>query len=136
MNATMRVFPWERQPREGEWAYAAFLAYRDLGPWRTLEATRIHLGKKPGYLRTIEGWSGGHDWRGRAGDWDARLKAERDKVAVAEAEKWERRRLQALEDGWRTCQLLRARLDRILTAPPEPEAPALTPLGPAEEAQA
>ena len=32
MSARVEVLPWERQPREGEQAYAAFLAYRDLGP--------------------------------------------------------------------------------------------------------
>ena len=55
----------------------------------------------PGYLKPIERWSALRDWRGRAGAWDAHLQAERDRVAREEAEKWERRRLQALEDGWR-----------------------------------
>ena len=40
MGARAEGLPWERQPREGEEAYAAFLAYRDLGPGRTHEATR------------------------------------------------------------------------------------------------
>jgi hypothetical protein len=43
MGARAEGLPWERQPREGEEAYAAFLAYRDLGPWRTHEATRRRL---------------------------------------------------------------------------------------------
>ena len=57
MGARAEVLPWERQPREGEEAYAAFLAYRDLGPRRTHEATRMRLGKRPGYLKPIERWS-------------------------------------------------------------------------------
>ena len=51
MSACVEVLPWGRQPCEGEQAYAAFLAYRDLGPRRTHEATRLRLGKRPGYLK-------------------------------------------------------------------------------------
>ena len=75
------MLPWERQPREGEEAYAAFLSYRDLGPGRTHEATRMLLGKRPGYLKPIERWSALRDWRRRSGAWDDHLQAERDKVA-------------------------------------------------------
>ena len=48
-----------------------------------------------------------------------------------EAAKWERRRLQALEEGWQTCRALRARLEQMLAVPPE--APAVAPPEPAEE---
>ncbi len=113
------MLPWERQPREGEEAYTAFLAYRDLGPKRTHEATRVHLGKRPGYLKPIERWSTLRDWRLRACAWDDHLQAGRDKVAAEEAAKWERRRLQALEEGWLLCQSLRARIAQLLTIPPE-----------------
>ena len=119
MGARVEVLPWERQPREGEEAYAAFLAYRDLGPGRTHEATRKRLGKRPGYLKPIERWSALRDWRRRAGAWDAHLQAERDKVAAEEAAKWERRRLQALEEGWQLCRALRARLEQMLALPLE-----------------
>ena len=100
MGARVEMLPWGRQSREGEEAYAAFLAYRDLGPYRTHEATRKGLGKRPGYLKPIERWSAFRDWRQRACAWDDHLQAERDKVAAEEAAKWERRRLQALEEGW------------------------------------
>ena len=36
-----------------------------------------------------------------------------------EAVKWERRRLQALEEGWQICRALRARLEQMLAVPPE-----------------
>jgi hypothetical protein len=131
MGARLEVLPWERQPREGEAAYAALLTFRDLGPRRTQEATRKHLGKRPGYLKPIERWSALRDWRLRAGAWDDHLQAERDKVARQEAEKWERRRLQALEEGWQLCRALRARLTRMLAMPPEP--PDVAPPEPARE---
>ena len=132
MGVRAEGLPWERQPREGEEAYAAFLAYRDLGPWRTHEATRVHLGKRPGYLKPIERWSARRDWRRRADAWDDHLQAERDKVAAEEAAKWERRRLQALEEGWQLCQALRARLEQMLASPRR--LPAVAPPEPAREA--
>jgi len=131
MDARLEGLPWERLSREGERAYAAFLAYRDLGPRRTHEAARVHLGKRPGYLKPIERWSALRDWRLRAGAWDDHLQAERDKVAAEEAAKWERRRLQALEEGWQTCRALRARLEQMLASPPE--APGVAPPEPARE---
>ena len=75
MGDDVAGLPWGRQSREGERAYAAFLAYRDLGPRRTLEAARESLGKKPGYLKPIERWSARRDWRPRACAWDAHLQA-------------------------------------------------------------
>ncbi|MEJ7638741.1 MAG: hypothetical protein WKF75_12385, partial [Singulisphaera sp.] len=70
MSARVEGLSWERQPREGERAFAAFLAYRDLGPGRTHEATRKRLGKRPGYLKPIERWSALRDWRLRSSAWD------------------------------------------------------------------
>src|ERR671921_653551 len=131
MGAQVEVIPWERQAREGEEAYTAFLAYRDLGPRRTHEATRVRLGKRPGYLKPIERWSALRQWRLRVCAWDAHLQAERDRVTAEEAAKWERRRLQALEDGWQTCRALRARLAQMLASPPE--APAVAVSEPARE---
>ncbi len=133
MGARMEVLAWERQPREGEQAYAAFLAYRDLGPGRTHEEARKSLGRRPGDLKPIERWSALRDWRSRACAWDAHLQAERDKVAVEEVAKWERRRLQALEEGWQTCRALRARLAQMLAI--SPETPVVTPLEPDGETQ-
>ncbi len=132
MSVCVEVLPWERQPGEGEEAFAAFLAYRDLGPRRTHEATRVHLGKRPGYLKPIERWSTLRDWRLRACAWDDHLQAERDKVAAEEVAKWERRRLQALEEGWQLCQSLRARIAQMLAIPLE--APAVATPEPAVEA--
>ena len=54
-------------------------------------------------------------------------------MAVEEAAKWQRRRLQALEEGWQLCQVLRARLNLELALPFE--APAVAPAEPVGEAQ-
>ena len=104
MGARVEGLPWERQPREGEEAYAAFLAYRDLGPWRTHEATRRCLGKGPGYLKPIERWSARRDWRGGRAPGTTTCKPSATRSAAEEAAKWERRRLQALEEGWQLCR--------------------------------
>ncbi len=131
MGVSVEGVPWGHQPREGERAYVAFLAYRDLGPGRTHEATRECLGKRPGYLKPIERWSASWDWRQRARAWDDHLQAGRDKVAADQAELWEQRRLQALEQGWQLCQALRARLEQMLAYPLEPP-PAAAPPAPPE----
>ena len=68
---------------------------------------------------------------GGRGAWDDHLQAERDEVAAEEAAKWERRRLQALEEGWQLCRSLRARLEQMLAIPPE--TPAVAPPEPAGE---
>ena len=133
MSTCVEVLPWGRQPREGEEAYAAFLAYRDLGPSRTHEATRKHLGKRPGYLKPIERWSVLRHWRERSCAWDDHLQRERDRIAEEEAAKWERRRLQALEEGWQLCRSLRARLAQMLAFPLE--TPVVARSEPAEETQ-
>ena len=135
MSARVEVLPWERRPREGERAYAAFLAYRDLGPGRTLEATRTRLGKRPGYLKPIERWSALRQWRERSCAWDDHLQSERDKITREEVAKWERRRLEALEEGWQTCRSLRARLAQMLAMPLEMPVVAMpSPAGPTSEA--
>lgn len=65
--------PWDRQPGESDKAFAAFCAYRDLGPDRTHEKTREKLGKNSGYLRVLEAWSGRFRWMDRAAAFDAEL---------------------------------------------------------------
>ena len=116
---------------EGEEAYAAFLAYRDLGPSRYPRGDAERLGKRPGLPQADRAVVGPARLAQRAGAWDDHLQAERDKVAAEEAAKWERRRLQALEEGWQTCRALRARLEQMLAIPPE--TPAVAPPEPARE---
>lgn len=66
--------PWERQPEETSKAYAAFCAYRDLGPERSLAKAGEVLGKNPGGL---EEWSSKNEWVKRSAAWDD----EQDRIA-------------------------------------------------------
>ena len=58
---------WERLPQESMKAYAAFFAYRDLGPDRSMAKAGEVLGKSQGLM---EGWSAAYDWVKRATAWD------------------------------------------------------------------
>ena len=130
MGVRAEGLPWERQPREGEEAYAAFLAYRDLGPGRTLEATRMHSARG---RATSSRSSGGRPAATgvRAGPGTTTCRPSATRSPREEAAKWEQRRLQALEEGWQLCQELRARLEQMLAIPPE--TPAVAPPEPARE---
>lgn len=109
--------PWDRMKGESEEAYRAFVAYRDLGVDRTLEAARQVLKKNSGYIRVIGGWSGRWSWVERARAWDSHLQAERDKVAAAEARKWEQRRLAAREANFGLAEKLQERVQKLLEMP-------------------
>jgi hypothetical protein len=104
----------DRMPRESEEAHAAFLAYRDMGSIRSLGRVGQELGKSC----TILGrWSAKFDWVARCRAWDNHLQAERDKVAAAEARKWERRRQEELEANWQLTQAIRAKAEKMIAWP-------------------
>jgi hypothetical protein len=86
------AYPWERRDGETETQYRAFIAYRDLGPKRTLRAAACeHYGIAPadfdpksGKMRTFERWSGANQWVIRAeafDDWSQAL-ADQDNAAA------------------------------------------------------
>ena len=132
MDARAEQQPWECQPREDEEAYAAFLAYRDLGPWRSHEATRMHLGKRPGLPRGDRAVVGllGLARSGRPPG-TTTCNPSATSSTARRRPKWERRRLQALEEGWELCRKLRARLGRMMAMPPEMPTPPVAPPEPA-----
>lgn len=63
---------WDRQPNESEAAYARFLAYRNLGPARSLDAAyRVTKGDES--LQAPGSWaqeSARFEWVRRASEWD------------------------------------------------------------------
>jgi hypothetical protein len=71
----------EQLPTESAKAYAAFVAYCELGTQRSLEKTRQKLGKESaGYVRTLDRWSSQYHWQERARQYDAALLQERAEI--------------------------------------------------------
>ena len=62
--------PWERQPCDTEKSFAGFVAYRDLGPDRSITKAVAAMGKKPNYKAPLEAWCAKHFWRKRCSAWD------------------------------------------------------------------
>lgn len=82
------VEPWERQPGETSKQYAAFCAYRDIGPDRSMAKAGEILGKYPGGL---EEWSAKNDWVKRAAAWDDEMDRIARKEHLAEIKKMRER---------------------------------------------
>lgn len=69
---------WERQPKESEEAFAAFSAYRDQEPPRSLRAVCKEIGKG---FAIVSRWSSDNSWVARVAAWDRekdRVKREAD----------------------------------------------------------
>lgn len=79
--------PWERQKGESAPAYEAFVAYRDMGAERSLQAVAQKLSKSK---QLMSRWSRAWNWQERIRAWDnelekeARAKAVKDRRAMAE----------------------------------------------------
>jgi hypothetical protein len=106
--------PYARLPKESEEAYEAFLIYRDMGKERTIEKIIQTLTKS---LPVLKSWSAKHGWVERARVWDNHLQAEKDKLALEDALKWEARRLRSLERRYERAQELDAQAKKILDLP-------------------
>jgi CRP-like cAMP-binding protein len=76
--------PWDRQPRETEPAYEAFLAYRDLGSGRSLAKVGAGLGKSEALM---ERWSSRWGWVERARAYDVEVQRRSDEDFFSEARK-------------------------------------------------
>lgn len=104
--------PWDRIEGETDFAWQAFVTFRNLGPGRTAKAAAAALNKA---TTTLQRWSAANDWQLRARAWDAYCDArdqERDEVERAEGRKsmyerqarvgkqlWERARDVLLPEG-------------------------------------
>lgn len=81
--------PWERQPAEGDGAWAAFAVYRDLPP---IERSLARAGEKIGKgKRQLEDWCSRHGWVARARAWDVEVDRQARLAAVAEIRKMRER---------------------------------------------
>lgn len=94
---------WDQQPNESNAAYARFLAYRNLGPGRTLERAAQQNPRNSNSIATYERDSSTHNWVERATAWDvANLLVQGKRAAtlyVAAVERAAERLLEALESG-------------------------------------
>jgi hypothetical protein len=116
----VRMKPWDRRADDGETpaAWRAFLRYRDLGSNRTLDAVCAGQGKSNSRATgTITAWSSRHAWVIRAAAWDAWLQDQRDKETAKVAARWEKRRLESLEDGYAIGKTLQDKVRAALKFP-------------------
>jgi hypothetical protein len=118
--------PFDRLPGESPRAFAAFVAYRDLGPGRSLDAACRQLGgQRESNKRATTGrvgkWSSRYKWVERCRAYDAHQEAIRQRAIDAElareAAKWERRRLQQIEHAWELGVALREKALAMLDWP-------------------
>ena len=105
----------EPLPREGAKAFAAFRAYLDLGPQRSLAAVAAKLGKSKVMM---ERWSRRHDWTGRVVAHAAHL-AEIERLAIEglatdKAVDWAKSRDALRREAWRKGDELLALADEFL----------------------
>ena len=73
--------PWERQNGESAQAFAAFSAYLEMGPERSIRAVSQELGKSK---TLIDRWSRTHNWVERCRAWDNHIQHEAKKAAITE----------------------------------------------------
>ncbi|MEY4385234.1 MAG: hypothetical protein RLY20_517 [Verrucomicrobiota bacterium] len=102
MEGPRTALPFEQQPKESNKAFAAFRAYLDMGPQRSLEAVARKLTKSS---RLMKNWSSKFDWPARVQAHSAHLavverKAAEQAAALFGADRAKRRELEK-EDEWR-----------------------------------
>lgn len=107
-----RANPWERQVKEGEREYAAFLAYRNMsyrdgldGAYtpRKLSGVALVLGHS---TATLQGWAASFCWEERVGAFDRELDRRKVEGAMSQAQRVEfahariRDKLRGAYEGW------------------------------------
>lgn len=86
--------PWERQPKESDPAWEAFVTYRDMPEETGLKRSLSRVGQKLVKSTTmLSKWSSRHNWVKRVRAYDQY----RDDLAVAERAKQQKRRIQEEE---------------------------------------
>lgn len=82
MQKSSDTKPWERQPKEGEKPYEAFVKYRDMGEKRALNAVAAELQKSYTLIRR---WKETWNWEERVLAYDNELQKQAHKQAVKKA---------------------------------------------------
>lgn len=81
--------PWERQERDTDKSWAAFVYYRDMGASRNLRIAAEELGYSD--ATTLWKWSWKYDWTDRVRAWDIEQDRVRRKAHLEEVEEMSRR---------------------------------------------
>jgi len=92
--------PWEQLPGESGAAYAAFRAYRDLGPGRSFVGAARLLGRHESLLGR---WGKRHRWRERAWAWDVEQARQDEAQLQQHRQTLLRERLEDLDRMGRAC---------------------------------
>ena len=116
--------PWEQQAGESGPAFAAFRAFRDMGPGRSaVKAYGQSTGnegatQKPGRWNA---WARRHRWTERANAYDRHLESirlhEADEAAAQRCRLWSVRGEEQAERDWRAAQALTQRVEMLLELP-------------------
>jgi hypothetical protein len=109
---------WERQAEESAKAFAAFRAYREMGPSRSIERVHQECAKSS---RLLKRWSSRYSWVARAEAYDGDI-AEKERIAKDDAinkemEKWAERRIATKEVEWKKAELLDEKAAQMLKFP-------------------
>jgi hypothetical protein len=118
--------PWEQRPDESPRAYAAFVAYRDMGAARSVDATAAGIAGHQGGTKRAPGhfkrWSVEHQWSARARAYDEHQASLRqrgvEQATVKAGRDWGRRRDAYLEDEYRTWSRFARQAAMIGDLPP------------------
>ena len=109
---------WTRRPGETATAYAAFCAYRDLGPGRSLDAAYAQAkGLQKGDKRAsgnFQRWRRDHAWKNRAEAYDAYLDEQKRQ---AEAQKWRQRGEDLVEEQYKIAVAMLEKARQMLNFP-------------------
>lgn len=132
---TTELTPQTRAARESAEAWAAYLAFRDLGPTRTLAAAyRAHLAQQneqsgpnrpekvlflpPSVPGSWKRWRAQFDWDGRVHAYDRQtetaVQAARTTAIQSHAHDWAARRVEQKEADWRLSVALRQKAEQML----------------------
>lgn len=85
--------PWERRDTESPEAFAAFIAYRDMGPDASLSGLARHLHRSK---TLVAGWSREHQWQARVREWQAAQDRAATETRLAAIKDTERAKLDAV----------------------------------------
>jgi hypothetical protein len=107
----------ERLPTEPMKAWQAFVAYRNMGYDRTMDAVRIALARPSGYLRQLQDWSGRYEWVRRARLFDDHIERSARREAQRSIPLWEKLRQDALRANIELTAKLRERIESMLMHP-------------------